>query len=165
MDVSDRLTRSITVARPPVFLYDMLSDVTRMGEWSPVCTACAWIDGSNRSVGAVFVGHSLTPERRWDMRSKVFVADRGREFAFATIGTPGGDDTDENGMTRWGYTFTAVEGGTEVEESWELTPSGLETVNAMPPEQRERIVETVMPTALSGMEETLAHLKRVAEAG
>jgi hypothetical protein len=27
------------------------------------------------------------------MRCRVFVADRGREFAFATIGTPGGDDT------------------------------------------------------------------------
>jgi hypothetical protein len=37
-------------------------------------------------VGAVFVGHNLTPERSWDMRCKVFVADRRREFAFATTG-------------------------------------------------------------------------------
>jgi hypothetical protein len=142
----------------------MVSDVTRVGEWSPVCRACEWVEGSSPSVGAVFVGHNVTPERSWDMGCRVFVADRGREFAFATIGTPGGDDTDENGMTRWGYTFTDVEGGTEVEESWELTRSGLETVNAMPPTQREEIVETVMPNALSGMEETLANLKRVAEA-
>lgn len=141
----------------------MVSDVTRMGEWSPVCAACEWIDDFSTSVGAVFVGHNVTPGQSWDMRCKVFVADRGREFAFATIGTPGGDDTDENGMTRWGYTFTAVESGTEVEESWELTPSGLQTVSAMPPEQRKGIVEVVMPNTLSGMEETLAHLKRVAE--
>jgi hypothetical protein len=165
MDVSDRLTRRITVERPPADLYDMISDVTRVGEWSPVCKAGEWEDGSNRSVGAVFVGHNVTPGRSWDMRCKVFVADRGREFAFATIGTPGGDDTDENGMTRWGYTFTAVEGGTDVEESWELTPSGLATVNKMDRGQREGIVETVMPNTLSGMEETLSNLKRVAEAG
>jgi hypothetical protein len=164
MDVSDRLTRKITVARPPAVLSSMISDVTRVGEWSPVCKAGKWEDGSTRSVGAVFVGHNVTAGRSWDMRCRVLVADPGREFAFATIGTPGGDDADENGMTRWGYTFTAVEGGTEVEESWELTPSGLETVNAMLPNQREGIIETVMPDTLSGMEETLANLKRVAEA-
>jgi hypothetical protein len=84
----------------------------------------------------------------------VFVADRGREFAFATIGTPGGDDADENGLTRWGYTFPSVEGGTDVEESWQMTPSALRTVNAMPEKQRDTIVETVMPNTLSGMEET-----------
>jgi hypothetical protein len=61
------------------------------------------------------------------MRCKVFVADSDREFAFATIRTPGGDDADENGMARWGYTFTSVEGGTDVEESWQLTPSALQT--------------------------------------
>jgi hypothetical protein len=77
----------------------------------------------------------------------------------------GGDDTNEDGITRWGYTFTAIEGGTYVEESWQLTPSGLETVNAMPEEQRDAIVETVMPNTLSGMEETLANLERVAEGG
>jgi hypothetical protein len=165
MDVSDRLTRRIPVARPPAVLYDMISDVTRVGEWSPVCRACEWEDGSSPSVGAVFVGHNVTPERSWDRRCKVLVADGGREFAFATIGTPRGDDTNEDGMTRWGYTLTAIEGGTDVEESWQLTPSGLETVNAMPEKQRDEIVETVLPNTLSGMEETLANLKRVAEAG
>lgn len=163
MDVSDRLTRHVTVARNPAVLYDLISDVTRMGEWSPVCTACEWVEGSSPSVGAVFVGHNETPERSWDMRCRVFVADPGREFAFATIGTPGGDDTEENGMTRWGYTFTAVGGGTDVEESWELTRSGLKTVNAMLPTQRHGIVETVMPNTLLAMEETLANFKRVAE--
>jgi Polyketide cyclase / dehydrase and lipid transport len=165
MDVSDRLTRRINVARPPEAMYSMISDVTRMGEWSPVCRACKWEGGSSPSVGAVFVGHNVTGERSWEMRCKVFVAARGREFAFATIGTPGGDDTNEDGMTRWGYTFTGIEGGTEVEESWEFTPSGLQTVNVMSEKQRDTIIESVMPNTLSGMEATLANLKRVAEAG
>lgn len=33
-------TDSIVVARDPAELYDLISDVTRMGEWSPVCKAC-----------------------------------------------------------------------------------------------------------------------------
>ena len=28
---------SVVIARSPEALYDMVSDVTRMGEWSPVC--------------------------------------------------------------------------------------------------------------------------------
>ncbi len=40
-----RFSESIVVARSPEFLYDMISDVTRMGEWSPVCKACWWDDG------------------------------------------------------------------------------------------------------------------------
>jgi hypothetical protein len=35
----------------------------------------------------------------------------------------------------------------------------------MPDEQRDEVVETVLPSTVSGMEETLANLKRVAEAG
>src|SRR5205814_328861 len=33
---------SIVVARSPEDLYDMVSDVTQMGSWSPVCKACWW---------------------------------------------------------------------------------------------------------------------------
>ena len=32
-------SESVVVARSPEDLYDMVSDVTRMGEWSPVCRA------------------------------------------------------------------------------------------------------------------------------
>jgi hypothetical protein len=42
-------------------------------------------------------------------------ADRGREFAFVVGGS----------WVRWGYTFTAVDGGTQVTESWEFLPDGI----------------------------------------
>jgi ribosome-associated toxin RatA of RatAB toxin-antitoxin module len=45
-----RYSESILVARSPEDLYDMVSDVTRMGEWSPVCKACWW-DAGHRVVG------------------------------------------------------------------------------------------------------------------
>ena len=41
---------STTVAREPDVLYDMVSDVTRMGEWSPICTTCWWDDGETPRV-------------------------------------------------------------------------------------------------------------------
>ncbi|HJY95097.1 MAG TPA: SRPBCC family protein, partial [Streptosporangiaceae bacterium] len=92
-------SESIVVARSPEALYDMVSDVTRMGEWSPVCTACWWDDGDGPRLGAWFTGRNQLPERTWETRSQIVAADRGREFAFVVGGT----------WVRWGYTFTAVD--------------------------------------------------------
>src|SRR5215211_5889332 len=48
MDVSKyQHTEKISVAADPDTLYDMVSDVTRMGEWSPVCNACEWTDDAH----------------------------------------------------------------------------------------------------------------------
>src|SRR5438552_18641 len=87
---------SIVVARSPEDLYDMVTDVTQMGSWSPVCKACWWDEGAGPHVGAWFTGRNEVPDRTWETRSQVVVADRGREFAFIVNGT----------WTRWGYTFT-----------------------------------------------------------
>jgi len=92
----------------------MVSDVTRMGEWSPVCKACWWDEGGQPEVGSWFFGRNETPERTWETKSQVVVADRGREFAFIV----GGD------RVRWGYRFASVPGGTDVTESWEFLPGG-----------------------------------------
>ena len=94
----------------------MVADVTRMGEWSPVCTACWWDEGDGPHVGAKFTGRNERPERTWETRSEVVTADRGREFAWVVAEPPT--------RARWGYSFVAVDGGTEVTETWELPPEG-----------------------------------------
>jgi len=106
---------SVVVACSPEALYDMVSDVTRMGEWSPVCRTCWWDDGDGPRPGAWFTGRNELPERTWETRSQVAVADRGREFAFVVGGA----------WVRWGYTFAPVDAGTKVTESWEFLPDGI----------------------------------------
>ena len=103
---------SVVVARQPDEVYDMVADVTRMGEWSPVCKACRWDTGDAPEVGARFTGRNELPDRTWETTSEVVVADRGREFAFVVSETG----------TRWGYQFHPVDGGTRITESWDLTP-------------------------------------------
>jgi hypothetical protein len=159
-----RQVRRITIARPSDELYDMVSDITRMGEWSPACRSGVWDDGAGPHVGAGFTGHNDDGARQWDMRCRVFVADPGREFAWATVGMPGTPEA-EGGLTRWGYTFSSVEGGTEVEESWELSDTAIEMFEALPEEQQEMLVETIWHATLEGMETTLGNLRRVAEQG
>src|ERR1019366_10286039 len=92
-------SESIVIARPADVLYDMVSDVTRMGEWSPICKACWWDAGGGPRVGAWFTGRNETSERIWETRCEVVLAERGREFAFVVGGS----------WVRWGYTFTPVE--------------------------------------------------------
>ncbi len=147
---------SIVVARAPHEVYELVADITRMGEYSPVCTECWWDDGDGPSVGAHFTGRNELPERTWETRSEVVAAEPGREFAWV-VGPR---------IARWGYTFTAVDGGTDVTESWELL-SGAEAFFAA--RYGDDAVATTRADrharAVRGIPETLAAIKRVAESG
>ncbi len=145
---------SIVVARLPEALYDLVADVTRMGEWSPVCKACWWDDGDGPRVGAWFTGRNELPERTWETRSQVVAADRGREFAVEVNG----------GWVRWGYTFTAVEGGTQVTESWEFLPAGITGFHGRYGDDAEAQIANRTEAAHRGIPVTLAAIKKAAEA-
>jgi Polyketide cyclase / dehydrase and lipid transport len=56
-----KMSGSISVAVSSDELYALVSDVTRMGEWSPVCRACWWDDGAGPQVGAWFTGPQRNP--------------------------------------------------------------------------------------------------------
>ena len=103
------------MAVSPDELYALVSDVTRTGEWSPVCTGCWWDEGSGPEVGAWFTGRNETPERTWETRSQVVAADPGRKFAWEV----------NHGWVYWGYTFEPEGDGTRLTESWEFLPKGL----------------------------------------
>lgn len=145
---------SIVIACSPEDLYDMVADVTRMGEWSPVCRACWWDGGDSSRVGARFTGRNELPERTWETRSEVVAADRGREFAFVVQGTG----------TRWGFSFAPVAGGTKVTESWEFPPGAFAVFEErFGPDAPSQVANRV-ETARSGIRATLAAIKKIAEA-
>jgi hypothetical protein len=148
-----RYSESVVVSCPPEDLYDMVCDVTRMGEWSPVCTACWWDDGDGPRPGAWFTGRNELPGRTWETRSMVVAADRGREFAFAVGGA----------WARWGYTFTPVDGGTQVTESWEFLPEGITRFHDRYGTDAEAQIADRAEAARTGIPLTLAALKRSAE--
>jgi len=149
-------SESIVIDRSPDDLYQMISDVTRMGEWSPVCKACWWDDDDGPRVGAWFTGHNESPERDpWETRSQVVAASPGSEFAFAVGGT----------WARWGYTFVRVADGTRVTESWEVLPDGVARFTDRFGEQAQAQLANRYEAARTGIPATLAALKRVAEGG
>jgi Polyketide cyclase / dehydrase and lipid transport len=146
-------SESIVIARSPEALYALVSDVTRMGEWSPVCQACWWDDGAGPQVGAWFTGRNVQPGRTWETRSEVVAAEPGREFAFVVGGS----------YVRWGYTFTPVDGGTRLTESWEFLPAGIARFEERYGAQAQAQIASRTQDAHSGIPVTLAAIKQAAE--
>jgi hypothetical protein len=146
-------SESVVVARSPEEIYDMVSDVTRMGEWSPVCTGCWWDDGDGPREGAWFTGRNELPERTWETRSQVVAADRGREFAWCVGGS----------WVRWGYTFTPVDGGTRITESWEFLPEGIIRFHNRFGDDAEAQIADRTAAARHGIPLTLNAIKKAAE--
>ena len=144
---------SIVVSCAPEALYDMVADVTRMGEWSPVCTGCWWDEGDGPTAGAWFTGRNELPDRTWETRCEVVAADRGREFAFVVAGT----------KTRWGYRFRGVDEGTELTETWDFDPAGVAVFAERFGDDAENQIEVRYQLARTGIPDTLAAIKRAAE--
>lgn len=49
----------VYIEAPPDKVFQLVSDVTRMGEWSPECRRCRWLDGvSSPVVGTRFRGQN-----------------------------------------------------------------------------------------------------------
>lgn len=162
MDVSAyRHSDSIRIMRPAAELYAIVSDVTRMGELSPVCTSGAWDDPSRAGQeGAWFTGHNAVGDFTWETRCKVVSADPGREFSFVNYGPPG-----EEELVRWGYTFEDLGGEATVEESWQVLPAypGYVTSDDPGADVATRL-DGMAQMARDGIRDTLANLKRIAEA-
>jgi Polyketide cyclase / dehydrase and lipid transport len=149
---------SITIDRSPEAIYDLLVDVSRMGTWSPVCTGGRYDDDSQEW----FTGTNGIGETTWETRCRVVASDRGREFAFVNLGRDG-----THAMVRWGFVLEpASGGGAEVTLTWDVLPGypdgfAEEEDPGMTLEQR---LDFMKAMAEAGMPETVASLKRDAEA-
>jgi carbon monoxide dehydrogenase subunit G len=161
MDVSDyHYADSISIGRPPDDVYEIVSDVTRIGELSPVCQAGTWKDPANAAnEGAWFTGHNAIDDYTWDTRCEVVAAQPGREFAFINHG-PEGDAE----LVRWGFLLEAEGDGTRVTENWQVLPAYPDFVTAGDAtlDVKARI-DGMAQMARDGISGTLANLKRVAE--
>ena len=147
------------IARRRDVLYDLVSDVTRIGEWSPICTTCWWDLGDGPRAGAWFTGRneprkgSGDPRSPWETRAEVTVAHRGREFAFVVGGS----------WIRWSYKFADALGGTQVTETWTCLPQGIKRFRERFGDDADDQITQRAGGAYLGMAETLAAIKRVAE--
>jgi len=146
----------LRIEAPPEMLWAMVSDLPRMGEWSPENQGGEWLDGATGpAVGARFRGRNRRGKSKWPTTVTIEVADPGREFQFLV----GGDKP----TARWRYQFLPDGAGTEVVESFDLVKAlsrmdRIATRATIGVKDREADME-------QGMRQTLARLKQAAEGG
>jgi hypothetical protein len=97
----------------PIVVWSMISDITRMGEWSPEALGGVWLDGATGpAVGARFRGRNQNGWRKWGAKCRVTDATPGQRFAFEVTYGP-------YHVASWAYDIAALpSGGTRVTETW-----------------------------------------------
>jgi uncharacterized protein YndB with AHSA1/START domain len=104
-----RVRAEAVVNATPSKVWNALTDVTRIGEWSHECHEAAWTAPSERAVvGARFRGRNRSGRMRWSRTCRVTRAESDLAFAYVTEGGLTGDST------RWTFTLEAVGQGTRI---------------------------------------------------
>lgn len=131
-------------------VYALVSDITRMGQWSPENVGGDWLDGATGQVGDRFEGHNKIGDREWSVTCHVTKAEPGSEFQFVT-GDPGAP------YVRWSYRLQGSS-PTTVTEVWDVEQLPPTLVDAGP----ERLASRA-DAVRAGMAQTLAGIKASAE--
>lgn len=145
------VTRAI--GAPADTVWAMISDVTRMGEWSPETVGCRWIKGATGpAVGARFAGDNRNGGKSWSTNCTVTAAEPGRSFAFRV-------DVGPIKVAEWGFAIQPGAEGCTVTETWTDRRGKLATLLGKP-------LSGVADRAehnRAGMEQTLERLAAAAE--
>ncbi|WP_152361123.1 SRPBCC family protein [Microlunatus speluncae] len=144
---------SIRIDAPPNQVWELVSDITNTGRFSPETFEAEWLGGATGpAVGVRFRGHVKRNGKGptyWSV-CRIVACEPGREFAFVV--TAG--DTELN---TWRYVFEPDRAGSTVTESFELTDSiGTRIYWALLGRWRGR-------TNRNGMRTTLQRIKAEAE--
>lgn len=105
------------IHRPVADVFAAVSDITRMGEWSPECTGGRWVaPATGPAVGARFEGDNVAQVgpitlKRWTTTSEVTECVPDKVFEFVA-----------EGYTTWRYELTEADGATTVTESFRYAP-------------------------------------------
>src|SRR3954471_6981176 len=97
------VTRDIKA--PADTVYGLVSDITRMGEWSPENVGGEWKgDVTGPAAGAKFKGNNRSGNRKWSTNATVVDADPGKRFSFKV-------DAVGLSVAEWSYDFQPTDAG------------------------------------------------------
>jgi hypothetical protein len=146
---------SVVVHSSPEDVYRLVSDITRTGEWSPICSGCWWDEGAGPQPGAWFTGRNEAGGRVWETRSQVVVAEPGREFAWLVGGA----------YVRWGFLVepSGTGNGTRLTQTWEFRPEGIAMFHERYGAEAQEHIDERAGQAHAGIPVSLAAIKKIAE--
>jgi uncharacterized protein YndB with AHSA1/START domain len=104
------------VDAPPDAVWRVISDVTRISEWSHECRRVEWLDGAaSAAVGARFRGTNQAGRWTWSRVSEIVRADAPRTIAWRTFPSLRYRDS-----TEWQLTLDTVDGRTRIVQTFQV---------------------------------------------
>jgi uncharacterized protein YndB with AHSA1/START domain len=146
---------SAVIGAPIDAVWRVVSDVTRVGEWSGECQGCAWVGGTDSPVpGAQFRGRNRRGSMRWTRVNQVIRAEPPHALVWRTVARfPYLDSTE------WQLRLAEDGSATRVTEAFEI----VRLSRAM-----ERFLDVVMPAhrdRSTDLASDLDRLKSLVEVG
>lgn len=144
----------VHIDAPAQRVWELLSHLERMGEWSPECYRLEWQEGAESPAvpGARFRGWNRYGRMRWSVACRVKTAVPNGELSFTTL-------VRDKEMTTWTYRIQPTAAGVDLEESFEVhwLPLSARLAEDYLMRDRDRRREEAMRT-------TLERIKALAEA-
>jgi len=110
--MADQMSVTREIGAPAEQVWAMVSDLTRMGEWSPENEGATWLRGaSGPRPGARFRGVNRNGKKKWKTVGRIVGADPGRLLTFRI--TAAGFKVAE-----WRYELESTATGCRVTETW-----------------------------------------------
>ena len=155
--MTEPVSVTVHIDAPASAVWSMVTDLPRMGEWSPENTGGSWVKGATGpALGARFKGTNKNGARRWSTTSEVVAYDEPTYFAFETVLGP-------MRFARWSYRITpsADGAGCDVTEQWDdLRTNGvMKLVSGLATGVKDRAEH-----GRAAMRTTLERIKAAAEA-
>jgi uncharacterized protein YndB with AHSA1/START domain len=153
--MADQISVTKEIDAPAETVWAMVSDLTRMGEWSPENEGSTWSGGATGPrPGATFSGANSNGTKRWKTDGTIIDAEPGRLLTFRITATGF-----KIAVAEWRYAFDTTATGCRVTETWIDRRSRIAKVLGKP-------VSGVADRATHNrmtMEQTLERLKVAAE--
>jgi len=99
------------VASTPEAMWRLVTDLPRMGEWSPENRGGEWINAKGPAVGVRFKGRNKNGKRSWSTTVEVIRCDEPRVFAFSLL-------VGKSKWCDWVYEIEPIPTGVRVTHSW-----------------------------------------------
>lgn len=142
------------IAATPGVVFAALTDITRMGEWSPETYLAEWNEGvDGPALGARYTGHNRHGDKEWSIEAEIVDLVPDERFFF---------DCTSRGFvfSKWGYSIEPTADGCRVTEYWQdLRPEQAKSRSASISGVEDRAAHN-----RAGMEQTLERLAAAVEA-
>ncbi len=142
------------IAASPSAVYAALTDITRMGEWSPETHRAEWNEGHDTAaVGAEYTGHNRNGDKEWSVVAEIVELVPNERFFFDC-------KVRDFVFSKWGYAIEATDTGCRVTEyNQDLRPEAVKAGSASVSGVEDRLTHN-----RAGMEQTLERLAAALEA-